>query len=262
MQRSDQSASGSSSRRRYLAVAQDLLAAIAQGSYPAGSRLPAEREIAIRAGVSRPTAREALLALELIGAVEVRHGDGTFVRGSQARVGGIDGSPLDTPPRELIETRCTLEPMVAGLAARRITRDTLDAVLRNVDEAAELVADSAALPRFIALGLRFHAEVAPGCGNTLLADIVSQLVNVENHPLWALVNQQAMSSVGARENQITDHRTVVAAIAGGDPTRAETAMRRHLLALDTAIFDPVRHDARPATTTSVRPPALIGKRPS
>ncbi len=262
MQRSDQATSGSSSQRRYLVVAQDLLAAIAQGGYPAGSRLPAEREIALRAGVSRPTAREALLVLELIGAVKVRHGDGAFVCGSQAFVGGVDGSPLDTPPRELIETRCTLEPMVAGLAARRITSDTLDAVHRNVDEAAELVAESAALPRFIALGLRFHAEVAPGCGNTLLADIVIQLVNVENHPLWALVNQQAMSSVGARENQITDHRTVIAAIAGGDSTRAETAMRQHLLTLKATIFDPERHDTRAATTTSVRPPALTGKRPS
>jgi len=262
MQRSDQSTSGSSSRRRYLAVAQDLLAAIGEGSYPAGSRLPAEREIALRAGISRPTAREALLVLELIGAVEVRHGDGTFVRGSQALVGGVDRSPLDTPPRELIETRSTLEPTVAGLAALRITSDTLDAVRRNVDEAAELVADSAALPRFIALGLRFHAEVAPGCGNTLLADIVIQLVDVENHPLWALVNQQSMSSVGARENQIAEHRSVIAAIAGGDSMRAETAMRQHLLTLKAAIFGPVGHDTHAATMASVRPPALTGKRPS
>ncbi len=235
-------------------MAQDLLAAIGQGRYPAGSRLPAEREIALRAGVSRPTAREALLVLELIGAVEVRHGDGTFVRGSQAFVGGVDGSPLDTPPRELIETRFTLEPMVTGLAARRITSDTLDAVRRNVDEAAELVSDSAALPRFIALGLQFHAEVAPGCGNALLADIVIQLVNVESHPLWALVNQQAMSSAAARENQITEHRAVVAAITAGDSTRAETAMRQHLLALKTAIFDPEGHDTPPEATTSASHP--------
>src|SRR5689334_14133503 len=107
MQTSDQSTAAG--QRRYLAVAQHLLMAIARGDFSAGDRLPPDREIATSAGVSRPTAREALLALELVGAVEVRHGDGAYVRGPQARVGGVHGSPLDAPPRELIETRRTLE---------------------------------------------------------------------------------------------------------------------------------------------------------
>lgn len=245
MERFDQS--GSASRRRYLKVAQELLTAVARGDYPAGSRLPPEREIAIRSGVSRPTAREALLALELVGAVEVRHGDGAYVRGPQARVGGIDGSPLDAHPRELLETRYTLEPMVAALAAGRITTEVLTTVRRDLDEAAELVGELSQLPRFIELGLRFHADIAPGCGNSLLADIVTQLVNVETHPLWALVNQQAMSSVAAREGQISHHRAVFAAIASGDPVRSEDTMRKHLVALNTAIFDPAPQAATPAT---------------
>ncbi|MDQ2826537.1 MAG: FCD domain-containing protein [Actinomycetota bacterium] len=209
---------------------------IARGDFAVGDRLPPDREIAANAGVSRPTAREALLALELIGAVEVRHGDGAYVRGPQARVGGPDGSPLDAPPRELIETRRTLEPSVAAVAARRIGPTTLAALSRNVDEAADLVDDAQELPRFIALGLRFHADLAPGCGNGLLADIVVQLVDVEMHPLWALVNQQAMSSAEARRGQVADHRAILTALASGDPARAEAAMRSHLSALDAAIF--------------------------
>jgi GntR family uxuAB operon transcriptional repressor len=222
-----------------LVIAQELLTAIADGGYSAGDRLPADRDIAARSGVSRPTAREALLALELIGAVEVRHGDGAYVRGSQARVGGIEGSPLDTAPRELIETRRHLEPVVAGLAAGRIHADTLTAVRRDLDEAADLVDEPGELPRFISLGLQFHADLAPGCGNALLADIVRQLVSVESHPLWALVNQQAMSSGQARQSQISEHRAVLAAIAAGDAHRAEQSMRTHLKALDAAIFYPV-----------------------
>jgi GntR family uxuAB operon transcriptional repressor len=179
----------------------------------------------------------------LIGAVEVRHGDGAYVRGPQARVGGVEGSALDAPPRELIETRRSLEPVVAGLAARRIDADTLAAVRHDLDEAAELVDEPGQLPRFISLGLRFHADLAPGCGNGLLADIVGQLVSVESHPLWALVNQQAMSSAQARQSQISEHRAVLAAIATGDAHRAEQTMRTHLKALDAAIFYPVAHAA-------------------
>jgi len=234
MQRSDHSGSGSG--RRYLAVAQAVLMAIARGDYAPGDQLPPDRELAARAGVSRPTAREALLALELVGAVEVRHGDGAYVSGPRARVGGADGSPLDARPRELIESRRVLEPSVAALAATRMSAETLGELSRDLDEAADLTDDAEDLPRFITLGLRFHADLAPGCGNTLLADIVAQLVNVEMHPLWALVNQQAMSSVEARRGQVTDHRAILAAIRSGDSQEAAEAMSSHLLALDAAIF--------------------------
>lgn len=210
--------------------------AIARGDYAPGDQLPPDRELAARAGVSRPTAREALLALELVGAVEVRHGEGAYVSGPRARVGGVDGSPLDVRPRELIESRRILEPSVAAMAAGRISAETLGDLSRDLDEAADLTDDAEALPRFISLGLRFHADLAPGCGNALLADIVAQLVNVEMHPLWALVNQQAMSSVEARRGQVADHRDILAAIRSGDSQAAAEAMSSHLLALDAAIF--------------------------
>jgi DNA-binding FadR family transcriptional regulator len=233
MQRSDQSGS-SSSGRRYLAVAQDLLAAIAQGRHAIGDRLPSDREIAAQGGVSRATAREALLALELVGVVEVRHGDGTYVLGRAGAT--VAGSALDVPPRELIETRLHLEPVVSGLAAQRITPDALAALRRDLDEATELVAEPGQLPRFMELGLRFHADLAPCCGNSLMAGIVGQLVNAETHPLWVLVNQQVVSSEDARRGQLAGHRAVFGAVADGDADRAERAMRAHLDELEAAIF--------------------------
>jgi len=215
-----------------------MLVDITSGRLGAGARLPADRSIAETFGVSRATAREAQLALEVIGVVDVRHGDGAFVRWPPAHVGGVDGSPLDAPPRDLIETRRSIEPVVAGLAASRITGDRLEALRRNVDEAAELVDDDAALPRFMEVGLQFHAAVAPGCGNALLADIVAQLVNAEMHPLWALVNQQAMASRAARHQQLREHGELVDALVAGDAARAQQVMGSHLRALDTVIFRP------------------------
>ena len=236
MQWSDQS--GSSSRRRYLLLAEALLVAVARGEYRPGDRLPAERELAAANGVSRATAREALLALELIGAVEVKHGDGAYVTGTQPRIGGYAGSPLDVPPQELIETRSVLEPMVAGRAAMRVTPGVMVGLERDLEEAAQLVKVPDQLPRFVSLGLQFHADLAVASGNSVLAGIVAQLVDVETHPLWALVNQQAVSSEEARRGQIAEHRAIVDRIVAGDVPGAEQAMRQHLLGLETAIFLP------------------------
>ena len=239
MQRSDHSKPA----RLYLSVAQDLLTAMARGEYLPGLRLPGDRELASRLDVSRATVREAILALELIGAVEVRHGDGTYVRSPHAGVIGVEGSALDVAPRELIEARRAVEPVVASLAARHIETDQLRSLQRDLDEAGEIIAEPAQLPRFMELGLRFHADLALGCGNSLLAGIVGQLVNAETHPLWLLVNQHAVSSLGAREGQLRQHREVLAAITSGDIDRAKQAMSVHLTSVRTVIFHPATTEA-------------------
>jgi DNA-binding FadR family transcriptional regulator len=254
MQWSDQS--GPPSRRRYLAVAEALLIAIARGEYPPGHRLPAERELATVHGVSRPTAREALLALELLGAVEVKHGDGAYVTGAQPRIGGSADSPLNVPPQELIETRSVLEPVVAGRAAMRGTPEVMVGLERDLEEASQLVEDIHQLPRFVYLGLRFHADLAVASGNSVLAGIVSQLVDVETHPLWALVNQQAVSSEVARRGQITEHRAILDSVAAGDARGAEQTMRDHLLGIETDIFLPGRAP-NPTTAATPNPPGAL-----
>ena len=228
------------SGRRYLAVAQNLLNRITSGDYPPGSRLPAHTEIAAQAGVSRATAREAFLVLEIIGAIEVRHGDGTFVRGPAVRLGGNNGSPLDAPPRELIETRLLLEPVVASLAAERMDPERLAALSQLVDQQQALVDEPDQVARFVTLGLEFHAGIAPACGNSVLADIVGQLVDIQRHPLWALVNQQAMSDKTSRQHQVDEHRAILDAVRHGRAELVGTEMRRHLGALDRTMFDALR----------------------
>jgi GntR family uxuAB operon transcriptional repressor len=244
MKRSDQLRSP----RLYLSVAQDLLTAMAAGEYVPGVRMPGDRELATRLDMSRSTVREAILALEVIGAVEVRHGDGTYVRGPHAGITGIEGSALDTAPRELIEARRSLEPVVASLAAVRIDSDALRKLTRDLDEAAEIVAEPAQLLRFVELGLRFHADLARCCGNSLLANIVGQLVDTEIHPLWLLVNQHAVSSLRARQGQLREHQDVLTAIASGDANGAQRAMAGHLESVDTVIFHPATTGTDPART--------------
>lgn len=247
MNRSDLSAGGS--RRRYVTVAQQLLADVGQGKYAVDAALPADRELAVTFGVSRATVREALLALEFIGVLEVRHGAGTFVRGGLAAPRRGETSFMDAPPQELIETRQTIEPLVAGLAALHVSDERLEAVRRDLDEAAELVDRPEELPRFMSLGLRFHADVATGCGNGLLAGIAGRLVDVEEHPLWTLLNQQAMSTTEARKNQLEEHRSVLDAIASRRQDAAQDAMRTHLDALNLLVLHPAHRRPDPLPDT-------------
>jgi DNA-binding FadR family transcriptional regulator len=117
--------------------------------------------------VSRPTARGAVLALELIGAVDVRHGEGVFVLATRSQLDGLVGSAIDEPPRELIESRCVIEPPLAGLAAERMQPRDVAPLRRLVDESEELIDDVALLPvsspRGSASTLSWRRVAATGC---------------------------------------------------------------------------------------------------
>src|SRR5690348_13515148 len=111
----------SPSNRLYQHVARELVAAIAAGRYAIGDRLPAERELALEFDVSRPTVREAIIALEAQGLVEVRLGSGAYVR-------QIPGQPIGfgITAFEVVEARLLVEGEGAALAAAQITDDELE----------------------------------------------------------------------------------------------------------------------------------------
>ena len=111
--------------RLYKRVADELRAAILAGRYPAGRRLPAERELAEMFEVSRPTIREAVIALELQHLVEVRVGAGVFVLDAGTAGRGV-GPELTIGPFELMEARKIIETETAALAATLIDDEQLD----------------------------------------------------------------------------------------------------------------------------------------
>src|ERR1700675_4665580 len=117
-------------RRLYRQIADQIAALIEKGEYAAGQRLPPERDLAKQLGVSRPSVREALIALEVEGYVEVRVGSGVYVVG---RGGGARAEPLsaDSGPFELIKARWLIEAECAALAARQATK----AQVRAIEEA-------------------------------------------------------------------------------------------------------------------------------
>lgn len=223
-----------SAPRAYEAIAHELLVLIRGGHYAPGDRLPSERQLAARFGVSRPTVREALGALESRGLIVTRQGSGTFVAGREALVGEPDALS-DESPAELMETRLVLEVAVARLAARRAPHDParLDELRVNV-EALERAAAPESYPDD--LDREFHATVARLTGNGLLTALLE--------PMWAAMGQELFTTLAQRgwsadstARTAVEHRAVYEAVRAGDPELAGFAMERHLRALMATLLE-------------------------
>lgn len=236
MQRSDQS-NKREHGRRYLGIAQRILADVEAGLYAVGDALPPDRTLASEFTVSRGTIREALLALELIGVLEIRQGSGTYVRERWGTVDpGLLHSALDSAPDEVIEARAALEPIVASQACRHASPEALAALRADIEQARRLATHPESLPRFMAMGLQFHADVAALSGNRFLGNFIAQLVDLERHPMWTLLNQQAMRSVEARQKQMQEHTQILDFIENGDEEGVRSMMSHHLIELQEAIL--------------------------
>src|SRR2546427_8312532 len=107
-------------RRLYRQIADQIRTLIRSGEFPPGSRLPPERDLAKQLGVSRPSVREALIALEVEGLVEVRIGSGIYVQRSAAARNGDEASAVhaEAGPFELLRARQVIESECAALAAK------------------------------------------------------------------------------------------------------------------------------------------------
>jgi GntR family transcriptional repressor for pyruvate dehydrogenase complex len=219
-------------------VVEEILGAIGSGRLGPRDRLPSEQELAGLCGASRPTVRDALLALELFGVVEVRPRSGAYITEQGARTVTRFPTLFDSSPRELLEAREQIEPGVARLCADRMSTDSVREVAALIDECEEELSDSSGdhLDQFLHSAHRFHGALAEHCGNATLETMTCQLVDVSAHPLWRVVNGLHMRSLDNRVGQIAEHRSILEAIARGDGDGAAAAMSMHLVGLSGSIF--------------------------
>ena len=210
-------------RRIYQQVADDIRALIRGGQFAVGARLPAERELAVQLGVSRPSLREALVALEIEGVVEIRLGAGVYVISAAERwLGGP--TVLGESPSELMHGRMVIEGSVIVLACARMAPSTLLALRSAVEQMRAAVADGRDPLDY---DRAFHVAIAHQSGNGLLTRIVGDLFDGRHSRLSDRIS--ARSENGETWSAaLSEHETILVALEGNDPLQAEAAMRRHL----------------------------------
>lgn len=216
--------------RLYEQVAEQISAWIAEHDLQPGDKLPAERELAARLGVSRATLSQALVALEVIGAVAVRHGDGTVVASSPgpSRIVEAVRAHAHRLP-EIIETRDALETKIASLAASRRTEADLD---RIEDALAGMEADIAAGGRGVQGDENFHAAVTAAAHSLLLSRLMAEIGDLIRE-----TRIESLSQPGRPRDSLAGHRAIADAIRAGDPEGASRAMHAHVeMVSDVAVL--------------------------
>jgi len=208
-------------RRLYRQIADQLRSLIEHGEFPVASRLPAERELALRLGVSRPSVREALIALEIEGRVEVRMGSGIYVR--QGHAGPVHRITAEAP-LETIRARQLIEGELAATAARQMKKSQL----AGLHAAIATMEEEAAQGRPPTSGDRlFHTRIAEASDNSVLLRIVAELYDERHNPLFEQLGSH-FETATSWAAAIAEHRAVVDAIASRSAPAARAAMARHL----------------------------------
>ena len=188
-------------QRLYRQIAKQIQTLISSGEFAVGSRLPAERDLATQLKVSRPSVREALIALEVEGVIEVRTGSGIYVKslGKQGHAKAALAAE-NASANDLKAMRLALKGMQKDAKAGRIPRDH---------------------------DIAFHMAIAKACANSVMLDTLDQYLQARTGPLFERLGDY-FESPASWAAAISEHEAVLQAIDTKDSQGARRAMQKHL----------------------------------
>lgn len=196
---------------------------ILQGRLKPSQKLPSERELSEQLGVGRSSVREATSALLALGIIEIRPGEGVYVRADfpQSVLKSVDWSTLmlNQHSNDLFEARIAVETSTARLAALRATQEAQERLYQLCRQ----MAKAATLDEFITLDLEFHLALAEASENPVLRDIIAGIQNLMRSSMLHVLQSEEM-----RKLSLEQHRSLCEAISEGAPEKAEHVMRTHL----------------------------------
>ena len=224
-----------SESRLYQSVARELLKLIESGEFPPGSRLPGERDLVERFGVSRVTVREAEIALEAQGWITIKTGSGAYVR---PRLNARGALP-DVSAFDVTAARAVIEAEAAAIAARRISEAEiaeLDALLQAMarSDGGDREAEDA--------DQKFHLAIARICGNPVIEHCVQVIWRMRNE-LPRVRQAYARVCHDDASERTGEHGAILAALRRHDPAAAREAMRSHFERLFESMLEVSENDA-------------------
>ena len=210
-------------QRLYRQIADQLRTAIGKGEFAPGTRLPAERDLAQQLKASRPSVREALIALEVEGWVEVRTGSGVYVLARTARAAPAV-ELTEWGPLELIRARRVVEGETSALAALHRQRKHVDAMDRAIEAMREM-ADRNEMP--LDGDRAFHVAIVEASGNVVLTETVQGFWDSRRGPIFTRLGGY-FENVTSWRSAIAEHEAVRDAIHARDADAARAAMHAHM----------------------------------
>lgn len=215
-------------QRVYEIIYQKIQHEMASGQLKMGDKLPSERELAAQYGVSRTSIREALRLLELGNLIEVRQGDGTFVKTNaqqtiQNQLTNVVLNTNQTTLYEMLEVRFILESQCAALAALRATGQDIETIARTL----EMMKNTDDEEMGIQADLDFHMAIAAAANNSILAQLIASFAPHMRNAI-EVTRKHRLSSTANITRTFEEHKAIYIAISRGESERAKTLMEDHI----------------------------------
>jgi DNA-binding FadR family transcriptional regulator len=209
--------------KTYARIIDQLSGLIAAGEYKPGDRLPTERDLAAQLGVSRVPVREALVAMELMGALEAKVGDGWFVRGLPQR--WKEEGDTDPAPSDILHARLVVESETAYRAALVMDGPARDAILQTILDKERSMQEGRDPT---AADGEFHLAIARAAGNPVLVGFVAHCWRLQGSGLYHKFDDLSGNVRNRFVRYLEEHRAIYAALEARDAARARAEMRKHL----------------------------------
>jgi len=215
-------------KKVYMKIVEQVRDLIKEGRLKPGDKLPPEQILAEKFGTSRPSVREALSALEILGITESRGGKGNFIRDNL-------GSPLyeqrfkeleeEESPFELLEARKAVETEIVSLAAKKATKEDIADIYESLNKMKGAMMN---IPRMMEFDREFHINIARAAHNNLLFSMMLHLNNLLKENLWTNMKEKSWSIPGRPQKYFEEHTEIFNAIKNKDSKDARKRMYDHL----------------------------------
>lgn len=214
-------------------ICRKMVSHLIRGVWAEGEQIPPERELCQQLGVGRASLREALKALEIMGMIETRLGEGTFVCArseflSRPLLWAITGSD-HSEARELIEARKLIEVQLAGLAAERASEEDLISIGQRLEAMDSSLSEP---PRFQEEDVEFHLAVGRAAHNSILLNALQLIRNLMREWIGNVVTKPGYASEAQAQ-----HREIFHAVQNRDSAAARKAMELHLDAMGRHLLE-------------------------
>ena len=233
------------SQKIYLQIVNQIRHQIAEGKLKVGDKLPPERIMVQEFGASRPCIREALSALETLGLIECKSGQGNFIKADGVG-GSVEGEVLKEllrghSPYEVFEARLEIEPTLVDLAARRRTSEDIEKLAEHLEKLNALGREAEQEPKkiedFMEEDRKFHLEIARAAHNSVLFTVSAGVNLMMREKHWKVLKRKSIEKEGNIRKFEREHTAIFNAIHHYNPELARAEMRKHIEDIKQNLFE-------------------------